>query len=192
MEEIVYIEETESFSILKEYIFEKMPSTIVRSIITMALDLLKQILYRMYSVTDYGILVKRASSNLEECQIFSLTMSQALKDAKWAKSTCKNVVSVLRRVMLLTGISPEFPKKIQWMQSKPKDKFSEELPSKIDDVKRKIYSEWAIIIKEKTNNKSPNSIKGIISFYQRIIDKIGISDISNSASFNCVVMGAPG
>ncbi len=177
-DDIVYIPETESFRILSDYAKTNMPSGVSRAAIAMTMDLLKQILFRMYKITDYGMLVKRATTHLDECQIFSVTMAQSLADAGWAKSTCKNIVSLLRRTLLLTAIPPEFVEKLRWIQAKTIDKHAKDIPAVVrsNDAARAMFTDWAKILRETTNNKSSNSIKGILAFYHRVLGRLGAND----------------
>ena len=76
-----FIPETESFIILKTYLSESIPKSITKASLVMALDLLKQILFRMYKATDYNLLVKRVATHLDECQLFSKHMADSINDS---------------------------------------------------------------------------------------------------------------
>ena len=175
-----FIPETESFTVLKAYLIDSVPKSIPKAALAMAIDLLKQILFRMYKATDYPLLVKRASTNLDECQLFSKHMADSLNDSGWATSTTRNVSCILKRVLLLTSIPPEFVAKIKYVQTKPATKQDADLcaGAKENEIKKKHFQEWATILRDTTNNKSSNSIKAILRFYNKILPKLEI-DVNN-------------
>jgi integrase len=186
-EEELYIPETESFIVLKNYILETMPKTTQKAMINMALDLLKQVLFRMYKATDYNLLVKRVSQYIDECQTFSKHMSEAIKDSGWAVSTARNVYCALKRALSLTAISPEFVHKIKFVQSQLVTKEDRYIPSqkvKEDSLKRELFQKWADILRDTTNNRSSASIQAILRFYNGILPKLelkidSIKDLEN-------------
>ncbi len=165
---IPYIPETDSFIQLKKYFMDECPKTISLASLTMATDLLKQILFRMYKATDYGLLVKRTETHLDECQLFSKHMAESLNDSGWAISTSRNISSIMKRFLRLTTLSPAFIDKIRHTQSVIKQK-----PIEPRDC------EWIEIIKKTTNNRSQGSINNILKFCKRILPKLDISDPSN-------------
>lgn len=184
-EEDGYIPETESFIILKNYVLESIPKTTQKAMTIMALDLLKQVLFRMYKATDYNLLVKRASQYLDECQVFSKTVSEAINESKWALATSRNVFCVLKKILKLTAISPEFVNKIKLVQSQMPSKSDKDIPCqkiKEDISKKQLFQKWADLLRDTTNNKSSASIQGILRFYNSILSKLeidvnGIEDI---------------
>lgn len=177
-EETQYIPETESFMILKNYVLENMPKTTQKPITIMALDLLKQALFRMYKATDYSLLVKRASQYIDECQSFSKHVAESIKDSRWAMSTSRNVFCVLKRVLGLTAISPEFINKIKFVQASTIPKQDRDLPSlklRDDQEKKELFHKWAALLRHTTNNKSSASIQAILRFYNTILPKLELN-----------------
>ena len=158
-----YIPETDGFIQLKNYFIDNCPKTTSLASLTMATDLLKQILFRMYKATDYGLLVKRATTNLDECQLFSKHMAEALRDSGWALSTSRNISSILKRFMRLTALSPAFIDKIRHTQTIIKQK---EVCA--------TNAVWIDVIKRTTNNRSEASINNIVRFCKKIMPRLGI------------------
>jgi len=158
-----YIPETDSFIHLKGYFADNCPKTTSLASLTMATDLLRQILFRMYKATDYGLLVKRATTHLDECQLFSKHMAESLRDSGWALSTSRNISSILKRFMRLTALSPAFIDKIRHTQTVIKQK---EVCA--NDAK------WIDVIKRTTNNRSEASISNIIRFCKKMMSQLGI------------------
>lgn len=169
-----YIPETESFSILKTYIYKTFDTIIQKATITMALDLLRQILFQMYKITDYGLLVKRATQYISESQVFSTTLSAAIEHAEWSQNTSKNIVCILKKILKSTTLNHEFIMKLQWRQIKiiSEKQFPNYIQQNEEKLKR--YQEWIKIIKEKSNNKSILSLRTIIVFFDKILPKLGL------------------
>jgi len=114
-----YIPETDGFIQLKSYFVDNCPKTTSLASLTMATDLLKQILFRMYKATDYGLLVKRATTNLDECQLFSKHMAEALRDSGWAVSTSRNISSIHRHLLIRSDIRKRSSNKRRCVQMMP-------------------------------------------------------------------------
>ena len=163
-----YIPESDCFIHLKTYFYDNCPKSVSKAALAMAIDLLKQILFRMYRATDYGLLVKRAATNLDECQLFSKHMSESLHDSGWAVSTTRNISSILKRFLRLTALAPSFIDRIKHVQTAANTKTKDETTT-----------QWIEVIRATTNNKSQASIDNIIRFYRRIIPLLGIEDVKN-------------
>ena len=164
-----FIPESDAFIQLKTYFYDNCPKSVPKASLAMAIDLLKQILFRMYKATDYGLLVKRSTTTLEECQLFSRHMAESLIESGWAVSTTRNISSILKRFLRLTALSPAFIDKIKHVQTAPV------VPKSQDET----VAQWIEVIKATTNNKSQASIDNIIRFYKKIIPRLGIEDVKN-------------
>jgi integrase len=160
-----YIPETDGFLQLKSYFVDNCPKTISLASLAMATDLLKQILFRMYKATDYGLLVKRSTSHLDECQLFSKHMAESLNDSGWALSTSRNISSLLKRLMRLTALPLSFIDKIRHTQT-----FIRQKEVCASDAK------WIDIIKRTTNNRSDAGISNIIRFCKKMMPRLGIEN----------------
>lgn len=182
-----YVPEPKSFKYFKEHTIETIKK-VPKGQLVMAFDLLKQILWRMYGTSDYGILIEKVSTQIKETDRFSETMSNALKDAGWAKSTTKNIVCVLKKIMRTTNILPEFINKIQWIRVVHRSPEEMSLPPQVrhldnDDELKQIVMEWRNVVMENTNNRSVVSLSGILGFYLRMTKNIKL-DVFNPTDFS--------
>ncbi len=166
-----YIPESDEIALLKRHVAENLKGVIQESQLGMAFDLLIQVLFRMYKHTLVSCLIKR-SVNITECDIFSQKASEACKAADWSPKTSRTIFSILKKILASTAISKSFIDRITMTYTKtvdPADKFhiypsaykylNNDVPSKI------MLSSWIDKIKSNTKNKSPLSVKSILSYY---------------------------
>lgn len=165
-----YIPESDDIVILKKHVASSL-GNLQESQITMAFDLLIQVLHRMYKSTSYSLLVKRAC-NVTECDTFSQKAIEACNDAKWSKGTTRTIFTVLKKILSATALDKSFIDRLTLTQVKkidPNDKYHI-YPSAFkklgdDNPSKMLLSTWIDNIKKNTKNKSPLSLRYILSFY---------------------------
>lgn len=155
--------------------------------INSALDMLKYALYKRYG-KNYSIqkFIEDCDNNYKESDIFCKNIVEYINIKKWSKNTFKTIFYLLKSILKNTSICDGFINKLNISTDKNNDKYNInnilkkqylDLPDN-NDVKKRLKS-WINIIRVNSKNKSPNSIKCIISFYTNICLPILKIDLYN-------------
>jgi len=104
--------------------------------------------------------------------VFSKCMSDVMVDLKLAKNTRKTAFYALKNVLKKVGFSENFVNRLHLCTEKPLTKYDSRLVLKkkynrlSDDLPiKKMLTSWITILKTKTKNHSPNTIKIMIAFF---------------------------
>ena len=164
-----YIQEHKEFSILKNYMEENNLIPLkYQSHFRNAFDFLKFTLYDRYNTTSINSFVTK-SFEINEAKHFSVSMNKVYPQLNWSYSTAKCMLCYLKKILKETAINPAFIKKISIINDKPKQTKNNLLTKRInmlddEDKSKKELLNWIYIIKTNTNNKSEQSLKGIMYF----------------------------
>lgn len=138
--------------------------------INAAFDLLTQVLYMLYKTTSFSTLVRK-SDHVNEAERFCEAVKKAGADAQWKPTTIRATFSTLKRILQQTTIKPSFIAKLTLSQTtvKPRNDVHHYLPSQYkkmpnDHPSKLRVIKWGEAIKINTNNKSVNSLRGIVYF----------------------------
>jgi hypothetical protein len=147
----------------------------------MAMDLLKQTVFRMYKHVDVSNLIER-SIIVSEADKFSKHMRDAIQQAEWAKSTARAAKCMLRKILAFTAIAPHFMSRISIKTIKTS--YPRELGAKYgalpeDNPIRVTIVDWINRIKANTKNRSGMGIKNIIRFIINVCLPAFNLDINN-------------
>jgi hypothetical protein len=163
-----YITETEHFILLKKALT---PILVQRKCqlghVHMAFDLLCQTLYTMYGRTDIGVLIDQSKS-VAECDKFCTTVSDAMIQVNWSRSTQRTVFTTIKKVLALTTISKNFQQRLKLISDKKRvhpilGKYYGSLQN--DHPVRMRLEDWIRLIRVHTKNKSMLCIRNILYFY---------------------------
>ena len=179
----VFISETSEFQILKKDKNNILLEKYKKSQINLAFDILKNVLYKRYG-SEYSIpdFIKNANQLFTESETFSKYMLEYFELKNWSNNTRKTLFQVLKTIFKNIAISDSFIKRLTISKSVCLSKYDNTIILKReyhimndDHPVKKRLTDWITIIKQKSKNKSPQSIKSIISFYiNKCIPKINI------------------
>ena len=147
-----------------------------QSHINLAIDVLKRTLHVMYGslCIDHPVsrLFNDTNAEYKTFSVFSKCMSDVMVDLKLAKNTRKTAFYALKNVLKKVGFSENFVNRLHLCTEKPLTKYDSRLVLKkkynrlSDDLPiKKMLTSWITILKTKTKNHSPNTIKIMIAFF---------------------------
>jgi site-specific recombinase XerD len=168
-----YIDVSEDIKSLKNYIQEldNFGGKNQKGHINMAFDLLVHVLWGLYDHTKYSVLVRR-SDNVNEGKLFSDQCKEVTTKFGWTHGTKKIIFGCMKNIMRETGVSPSFINRISLTTIVTRDMYDirSMIPtsySKFENDSKVIKKiiEWRDTLLIKSKNRSPVSLKHIISFF---------------------------
>jgi integrase len=180
MNEPEYIEESEEIKILKQcYNAEFLK--IQQGHWNLGFTLLIHTLFLTYNNTLFSELINKAHDHNETIK-FSDNMKKVIEINGWSKNTANIAFSSMKKILSNTNIDIGFINKISIPSSKIIKRNSIEfcLPSEYkklpnDNNIKKILLEWLLKLKNNTRYKSNISIRPVISYILKFLDKLNIS-----------------
>ena len=174
MNEPIFIHESDDLKLFKSYKHEELCKKNHPNHINTAFNILKILLHKRYGIS-YSVetFVKDVNSRHEESDIFSKNLIDTFKNSTWSQNTKKTIFYVLKNVLKSIAISPNFINRLtinsienvtdKYHPSFVLTKKYYNLPN--DNPVKILLLSWVNIVRIKSGNKSPNSIKSIISFF---------------------------
>lgn len=175
-DEPLFIPDSQDLKILYNVKLDILLKKYKKGHINSAFESLKYTLYKRYG-PKYSIqtFINDANSSFIESDIFSKNLVEYFQLRKWAPNTTKTIFMVIKNLLKNTSISDNFLNRISILKNNKTSLYDTAriLKNKyqsLDDehpVKKRLL-EWIEIVRQKSKNKSPSSLKSIISFYTNI------------------------
>lgn len=171
-----FIRESDELKIFRSEKNDFLSQKYKKSQINSSFDSLKNILYKRYgSSYSFTKFVEDSNKNFTESDIFSKNMIDFFNTKEWSINTCKIMFQILKTILKTTSISNNFINRLTLNSQITIPTYDDKIILKREyhnlpedsPVKERLIK-WINIIKQKSKNKSPNSIKSIITFYINI------------------------
>ena len=169
----LFIPESNDLKILYEDKINILLKKYKKSQINSAFDTLKNVLYKRYG-SSYCIetFINDINTSYLESEIFSKNIILFFQEKYWSDNTCKTIFQVVKTLLKTIAISTNFINRLSFRDKSNTARYDTKiiLKRKYQNMKddhpvKKRLVEWIDIIRLKSKNKSPSSIKNILSFY---------------------------